>query len=211
MPTKVTRYAADVVEWIVRATARVGVRPCLPEVVGVHAQGALEAERRQQRAETLRARPSAVMTPRKCAGSPKGRQVLSNQRPIAENLGSSVRPEKRSPELWPSSQLPNRYKNDGENIENTLGNHARLPKQCSQTTLGKFDSWLKGCVNRCSMFDVPRSTARESARRPSSRNLQSRAGCGSNSRPDITFRPQPRSRGVGAKRRRLRSMPNRVL
>jgi hypothetical protein len=48
MPTKVTRSAADVVEWIVRATARVGVRPCLPEVVGVHAQGALEAERRQR-------------------------------------------------------------------------------------------------------------------------------------------------------------------
>ncbi len=48
MPTKVTRSDADVVEWIVRATARVGVRPCLPEVVGVHAQGALEAERRQR-------------------------------------------------------------------------------------------------------------------------------------------------------------------
>jgi hypothetical protein len=48
MPTKGARSAADVVEWIVRATARVGVRPCLPEVVGVHAQGALEAERRQR-------------------------------------------------------------------------------------------------------------------------------------------------------------------
>jgi hypothetical protein len=65
MPTKVTRSAADLVEWIVRATARMGVRPCLPEVVGVHAQGALEAERRpSEKAETLRARPSAVMTPR---------------------------------------------------------------------------------------------------------------------------------------------------
>ena len=48
MPTKGARSAADVVELIVRATARVGVRPCLPEVVGVHAQGALEAERRQR-------------------------------------------------------------------------------------------------------------------------------------------------------------------
>ncbi|MCI0338237.1 MAG: hypothetical protein L0226_11710 [Acidobacteria bacterium] len=36
---------------------------------------------------------------------------------------------------------------DGENIENTLANHVRLPKQGGQTTIGKFDRWLKGRVS----------------------------------------------------------------
>jgi hypothetical protein len=36
---------------------------------------------------------------------------------------------------------------DGENIGNTLGNHARLPKQGGQTAACKFDGWLKDWVN----------------------------------------------------------------
>jgi saccharopine dehydrogenase (NAD+, L-lysine forming) len=36
---------------------------------------------------------------------------------------------------------------DGENIGNTLGNHARLLKQGGQTTACKFDGWLKDWVN----------------------------------------------------------------
>jgi hypothetical protein len=28
---------------------------------------------------------------------------------------------------------------DGESIEETLGNHAHLPKRCGRTTAGKFD------------------------------------------------------------------------
>jgi hypothetical protein len=36
---------------------------------------------------------------------------------------------------------------DGENIGNTLGNHARLPKQGGQTTACKFDGWLKDWIN----------------------------------------------------------------
>jgi hypothetical protein len=37
---------------------------------------------------------------------------------------------------------------DGENIENTLAIHAQLPKQGGRATIGKFDRWLKGRVNR---------------------------------------------------------------
>jgi hypothetical protein len=61
MPTKVTRSAADVVEWIVRATAKVGVSPGLPEVVGVHAQGALEAEWRQREGGDVDRKASATI------------------------------------------------------------------------------------------------------------------------------------------------------
>jgi hypothetical protein len=66
MPTKVTRSAADVVEWIVRATARVELGLAYLKSWASTRRERSKRSGASERAETLRARPSAVMTPRIC-------------------------------------------------------------------------------------------------------------------------------------------------
>src|SRR5262249_44752100 len=51
-----------------------------------------------------------------------------------------------------STSQKNRLSVDGESIEDTIGNHAHLPKQWGRTTVGKFDlclnRWVNGRVQR---------------------------------------------------------------